>query len=50
VTQQDEFALLYAVLMKNGDLFYVVAVSPYQEVSAYSATFGKIIGSIEFLD
>jgi hypothetical protein len=50
VTQRDEFALVYAVLMKNGDLFYVIAVSPQDEVGAYSATFGKIITSIEFLD
>lgn len=50
VTQRDEFALIYAVMLKNGDMLYVIAVTPQQEVSIYSPTFGKIIASIEFLD
>jgi hypothetical protein len=37
-------------MMKNGDLFYVIAVSPQAEANTYGPTFGKIIGSIDFLD
>jgi hypothetical protein len=50
VTQREEFVAIYATMLNNGEMFYLIAVSPHAETTAYSSTFGRIVGSIQFLD
>jgi hypothetical protein len=50
VTRHEEFVAIYATMLNNGEMFYLIAVSPHAETTAYSPTFGRIVGSIQFLD
>jgi hypothetical protein len=50
VMHREESVLIYGVMMKNGSLFYLITVTPQEDVSVNSPTFRTIIDSIEFLD
>jgi len=41
---------MFTTLLRDGTLFYVVAVAPRNCVSDYEATFRRIIGSIQIMD
>ena len=45
-TGQPEQIALYTTLLRDGHLFYAVAVAPRQEFGAYDPTFSKVIGSL----
>ena len=46
VTGQTEVILLYTTLLRNGDLFYIIAVAPQNEYRNYQRTFQNVLGSI----
>jgi hypothetical protein len=41
---------MFTALLRDGTLFYVLAVAPRDCVSDYEATFRRVIGSIEIMD
>ena len=41
---------MFTTLLRDGTLFYVLAVAPRDCVSDYAATFRRIVGSIQILD
>ena len=41
---------IFTTLLRDGTLFYVLAVAPRDCVLDYEATFRRIIGSIEIMD
>jgi hypothetical protein len=41
---------MFTTLLRDGTLFYVLAVAPRDCVSDYQATFKRVIGSIEIMD
>jgi hypothetical protein len=49
-TGEPERIELYTTLLRDGTLFYVLAVAPRECVSDYEATFRRVIGSIEIID
>jgi Zn-dependent protease with chaperone function len=50
VTNNTEIATVYTTQLRNGQLFYVVTVSPESESSRYSSAFRNIINSININD
>jgi beta-barrel assembly-enhancing protease len=50
VTGRTEIATVYTVMLRNGDLFYVVTVVPSDESSRYNFAFRSIINSIRLND
>lgn len=50
VTNNTEVATVYTTQLSNGQLFYVVTVSPQNESSRYSTAFGNMINSIDIND
>jgi hypothetical protein len=49
-TGKPERIELYTTLLRDGTLFFVLAVAPRDCVSDYEATFRRVIGSIEIMD
>ena len=50
VTGRTEVATVYTTLLRSGQLFYVVTVSPNDEASRYNYTFRNMIRSIRLND
>ncbi len=50
VTNNTEVATIYTTQLRNGQLFYVVTVSPQSESSRYSSAFRNMINSININD
>ncbi|HXG66458.1 MAG TPA: M48 family metallopeptidase [Blastocatellia bacterium] len=46
VTRGEEAILLYTTMLRNGDLFYMVAVAPSREYQNYERTFFNVLRSI----
>jgi len=49
-TGQPETIELVTTQLRDGNLFYVIAVAPKAEFVSYSAVFDRILGSIDLLD
>ena len=47
---QPEVVTLYTTMLKNGDLFYLVAVSPQDESQDYQRTFMAVLGTLSIND
>lgn len=50
LTNRNEIATVYTTQLRNGDLLYVVAVSPESESSSYNTAFRNMIRSIRLND
>ncbi|MEO6589879.1 MAG: M48 family metallopeptidase [Pyrinomonadaceae bacterium] len=50
ITNQSENATIFTTQLGNGQLFYVVAVSPANEASRYNTVFRNLINSIRLND
>jgi Zn-dependent protease with chaperone function len=50
VTGRTEIATVYTTLLRSGQLFYVVTVSPNDEASRYNLTFRNMIRSVRLND
>jgi hypothetical protein len=50
ITNRPEAITVYTVLLRNGDLFYLIAVAPQDEVQTYQTTFSAIVGAVELSD
>ncbi len=50
VTGRTEIANVYTTQLRNGQLFYVVAIAPEDESSTYNYAFRNMIRSIRFND
>ncbi|MCY7345390.1 MAG: M48 family metallopeptidase [Pyrinomonadaceae bacterium] len=50
LTNRNEIATVYTTQLRNGELFYIVAVSPENESSSYNAAFRNMIRSIRLND
>jgi beta-barrel assembly-enhancing protease len=47
---RPELVTLYTTMLKNGDLFYLVAVSPQDESQDYQRTFIAVLGTVSIND
>jgi hypothetical protein len=47
VTRRSEAVVLYTTLLRNGDLFYMIGVSPEQDFRQYERTFQQMLRSIQ---
>lgn len=50
LTGRNEVVTIYTTMLRNGDLFYVVTVSPENEASSYRNAFSNMIRSIRLSD
>lgn len=50
VTGKNEIATVYTTMLRNGDLFYVVTVSPENEATSYNTAFRNMVRSIRLND
>ncbi|MGI9056535.1 MAG: hypothetical protein ACR2F2_12120, partial [Pyrinomonadaceae bacterium] len=50
VTGETENATVYTTQLRNGQLFYIVAVAPADESSRYNIAFRNLISSIRLND
>ena len=50
MTGRPELVSLYTVLLRNGDLFYVIAVVPQDENQNYQRTFTAVLGTLSVND
>lgn len=50
ITGRPEIVTIYTAMLRNGDLFYLVAVAPQDEFQDYQRTFLAILGTIELND
>jgi hypothetical protein len=50
MTGRPELVSLYTVLLRNGDLFYVIAVAPQDESQNYQRTFTAVLGTVSVTD
>ena len=50
MTGRPELVNLYTVLLRNGDLFYVIAVAPQDESQNYQRTFTAVLGTVSVND
>jgi len=50
ITQKPETVTLYTAMMRNGDVFYLVAVAPQDEYQTYQSTFLGIVGTVDLND
>jgi beta-barrel assembly-enhancing protease len=50
VTNNTEIVTVYTAQLRNGELFYLISVSPQDEATNYSRTFSNIIRSIQIND
>jgi Zn-dependent protease with chaperone function len=49
-TGRNEQIQLITTQMRDGNLFYAIAVVPDDEAGAYRSTFNKIVGSVDLMD
>jgi beta-barrel assembly-enhancing protease len=50
VTNNTEIVTVYTAQLRNGELFYLISVSPQDEANNYSRTFSNIVRSIQIND
>jgi len=50
VTGRNEIVTIYTVPMRSGDLLYIAAVAPYDDVYQYNSAFRTMIGSVRLND
>ena len=50
VTGRTENVAIYTLRLNNGDLFYLIPVTPQSEASSYQRAFQRILSSIEISD
>jgi len=50
VTGRPEFVIVVMTQLRNGSLFYLIAVSPKDEYPRYQPTFASILGSVKLND
>ncbi|HEY0426598.1 MAG TPA: M48 family metallopeptidase [Pyrinomonadaceae bacterium] len=50
ITGRNEIATVYTTMLSNGDLFYIVTVSPENEATSYNNAFRNMIRSIRLSD
>ena len=50
VTGRTEIVTIYTTLLRNGELFYMIAVAPQDEYRDYQRTFQSILQSIQLAD
>jgi predicted Zn-dependent protease len=50
LTGRTEIANVYTTMMRNGDLFYIVTVSPENEATSYNSAFRNLLSSIRLSD
>jgi hypothetical protein len=50
MTRKPENVTIYTAILKNGDLFYMVAVAPQDQYQNYESTFLGILGTIDLND
>jgi Zn-dependent protease with chaperone function len=50
ITRRSEVVTVYTTQLRNGDLFYIVAVAPQAESSNYNYAFRNMVSSIRFND
>jgi predicted Zn-dependent protease len=50
ITGRNEIATVYTTMLRNGDLFYIITVSPENEATSYNTAFRNMIRSIRLND
>jgi hypothetical protein len=50
VTGRVETVAVYTLLLKNGNMFYLIAVVPQDEQGNYQGAFQNILGSVKIND
>lgn len=50
ITRKPENVTIYTAMLRNGDLFYVVAVAPQDQYQNYESTFLGILGTLDLND
>ena len=50
LTGRPEVVTVYTAMLRNGDLFYLIAVAPQDEIQDYQRTFMAIVGTIDLND
>lgn len=50
ITQKAENVTVFTAMLRNGDLFYVIAVAPQDEYQTYQSLFLGIVGTIDLND
>ena len=50
ITRKPENVTIYTAMLRNGDLFYLVAVAPQDQYQNYESTFLGILGTIDLND
>ena len=50
MTRKPENVTIYTAMLKNGDLFYLVAVAPQDQYQTYESTFLGILGTVDLND
>jgi hypothetical protein len=50
ITRKPENVTIYTTMLRNGDLFYLVAVAPQDQYQNYESTFLGILGTIDLND
>jgi Zn-dependent protease with chaperone function len=50
MTGRPEVVTVYTTMLRNGDLFYLIAVAPQDQVQDYQRTFMAIVGTVDLND
>ena len=50
MTGQPEVVNLYTTMLRNGDVFYLIAVAPQEESQDYQRTFMAVLGTVSVID
>jgi Zn-dependent protease with chaperone function len=50
ITRRPEVVTVYTALLRSGDLFYLIAVAPQDEIQNYQSTFMAIVGAVDLND
>ena len=50
LTGRPERVSLYTTMLRNGDLFYLIAVAPQEESQDYERTFMAVLGTLSVID
>ena len=50
MTGRPEVVTVYTAMLRNGDLFYVIAVAPEDKIQDYQRTFMVVVGTVAVND
>ena len=50
LTGRPELITVYTTMLRNGDLFYLIAVAPQDEIQDYQRTFMAVVGTVDLND